>query len=283
VDRGANGEIVLGAIRGGLAVLDFDVDGYPDLVLSDLVELPNRLFHNVPDVNHPGSQTFLDVTVGSGLADQESVNSNSFGVLVADYDNDADPDVLMTGGSLDGLLYRNDGGGQFTNVSLAAGVRVPGLSVLSASWHDLNQDGWVDLLQIGNSDAGSLRFLLNNGDGTFQITSGIVPFVSGRGIDYAHLWNDYDDDGHADLFIPFTAAPMLLKNVDDGAGGRMLVDVTQQAGFQQGIAAPMGIAAGDWDNDGDFDIAITDAGDGTYYEDRNDRVVRVAPMSTIFA
>ena len=126
IDRGPNtGEINLGRPRGGVAVLDYDNDGFQDLVIGDLSGRPNRLYRNVPDPARPGARTFVDMSLGSGLGDAEGTTAFSFGIVAADYDNDGDRDVFMTGGASSdqyGLLYRNDNG-TFTNVSQSAGLR----------------------------------------------------------------------------------------------------------------------------------------------------------------
>lgn len=286
VDRGASGEIVLGHIRGGLSVLDYDLDGYPDLFIGDNAGATNRLFHNAPDLARPGNRTFADVTVGSGIDDSSGTSSFSFGVVSADYDNDDDPDLYLTGGNQEngyGQLYRNDGAGHFTNISVAAGIRSTSFAPLSASWTDLDLDGDLDLMTVGEGGAaGSLRLLINNGNGTFTDAADRVPVVTNRGIAYANLWMDYNSDGYSDLVIPFTMIPMVLENRPSQGGGRVLVDVTQAVGFTHLGPAPMGIAAGDHDNDGDFDIAVTDAVRGTYYETRGQTMVEVFPMQTFF-
>src|SRR5687768_11769424 len=126
-DRNATGEIVLGGLRGGLAVLDYDNDTWPDLVVRHFAGSATRLFHNIPDPSRPGFRTFVNVGAGSGLDDVDGTSRNAFGVIAADIDNDDDTDIYMTGhrpsdGSA-GLLYRNDGNGNFANITLAAGLR----------------------------------------------------------------------------------------------------------------------------------------------------------------
>lgn len=286
IDRGASGEIVLGHIRGGLAVLDYDKDGYPDLVVADVSGQPNRLFHNVADAQNPGRRTFLDVSIGSGLDDADGTSRDSFGVIAGDYDNDGWTDIFMTGLGADGtvgLLYHNDGNMRFTNVSLSSGVRAIRPMFLSASFSDLDLDGDLDLLLLGVGTGVPGRHLLrNNGDGTFSDASIALPPIVGDGFAYAHIWTDYDADGFPDVIIPYTDVPSILHNVADEKGGRRFTEVANLLGFTHLGPAPMGIAAGDYDGDGDFDFTITDAVVGTYYELRNGAFVEVYPMQTIF-
>lgn len=285
VDRGQTGEIVLGQPRGGLSVIDFDNDGWQDLVIADLPPSTTLLFRNVPDPVNPKRRNFQNVTAGSGLNDADNV-ALSFSVLVADYDNDGFQDVFLSGqgaGGGYGRLYRNNGNGTFTNVSVSSGVRALAISVLSASFNDVDLDGDLDLLLVPSSGSPvAPRLLLNNGNGTFSNGGSLLPALPAMGTVYAHGWMDYDGDGWHDCFIPGTGAPVILKNVSDGNGGRRFVNSAGAAGFVSLGPAPMGVAFGDHDNDGDFDICFTDATGGTYYNDLGDTLVRVFPFSTIF-
>jgi enediyne biosynthesis protein E4 len=290
VDRAASGEIVLGNIRGVVSAIDYDNDGHPDLAIADVGGAPYRLFHNVPDPVRPGNRTFADVTVGSGLNDSDGVSRGFGGVVVADYDNDGDSDLyfagyLSTGGQSDGALYRNDGNGTFANVSLTAGIRSAGNHPESVSWTDYDLDGYVDLF-IANqvTSAVPARLLRNNHDGTFTNASNLLPSLPIPGHCYSHAWMDYDHDGYADcVMLQNSNPPALLRNVSNGNGGRMFVNVAGAAGFTHLGPAPMGIAAGDHDNDGDLDLCITDGSVGTHYRNNGDgTMTEITPFQTFF-
>ncbi|MCH8852295.1 MAG: VCBS repeat-containing protein [Planctomycetes bacterium] len=287
IDRGASGEIDLGNLRGGIAVIDFDGDGFPDLIVGDNQDLANRLFHNQPEPGQPGQRTFVDVTAGSGLDDADGTSRSAAGVVVADYDNDGDTDIFMIGFHHDsnshGLLYRNDGG-VFTNVSIDAGVRRTGYAPSSASWNDYDLDGFVDLLIC--SWQGSINnFLLyhNNGDGTFSEVTDLLPAIPEFRTAYSHLWMDYDQDGYADCFVLVDIGPsVLFKNIDDGQGGRTFINVASDVGYTNLGNGPMGIAAGDYDGDGDLDIGLSNTSAGRYYENIGGSFVQVFPFSSIW-
>ncbi|GMV97161.1 MAG: hypothetical protein AMXMBFR83_15200 [Phycisphaerae bacterium] len=287
VDRGGSGEIALGNIRGGLAVLDFDRDDWPDLVIRDSAGRPSRLFHNRPEANRPDGRTFVDVTAGSGLDDADGTARSGFGVVAVDYDNDGYPDVFMTGGGGPGgsygLLYRNNRDGTFANVSEASGVRGTGRSPESVSCTDYDLDGWVDLFMCFQNGS-PFRLLRNNRDGTFSDAGGLLPAVPASNHIYAHMWMDYDHDGYADCFVLINSGgpPVLLRNVADGNGGRRFINAAASAGFTRLGPAPMGIAAGDYDGDGHLDLAITDASVGTYYRNLGSGLVEVFPFRTFF-
>jgi hypothetical protein len=286
-DHGASGVIDLGAPRGGVGVIDFDDDGYPDLVLGDTAGRLQRLFHNVPDPLRPGERTFVDVTAGSGFDDADATQRSGEGVLVADYDNDSDRDVFIVGRRhsavvTHGLLLRNDDG-SFENVSVDSGVRAEGYVPGSASWNDFDLDGDVDLLILcTSSDTTRVRLLRNDGDGTFTDQSDLMPFVGGSGNVYSHTWVDFDGDGWDDCYALWNG-PHVLRNVPDGRGGRMFVDDTVATGFTTLGPAPMGLAAGDHDNDGDLDLAVSNGIAGEYYDNEAGTLTRVFPFTTIWA
>jgi enediyne biosynthesis protein E4 len=296
-DRAAQGSIVLGNWRGSLGVIDVDGDGWMDLVVADNKGLGHQLFRNVADQFFPNKRTFANVTTGSGLDDADGKERNGGGVAVADYDNDGDADIYIAGLGFNptlnsGLLYRNDtpqtpgAAPVFTNVSLAAGVRLTGNLPEAVSFNDVDHDGLVDLFVVNIAgSARKLTLLRNAGNGTFVDESNLrTPILTITGHDYGHVWTDFDADGWADVFlIPNSGTPSLLRNVPASGGGRQLVDVAAAAGYTSLGPAPMGIAAGDMDNDGDLDIAITDAATGTYYENLGQgKMKKITPFSTFF-
>jgi hypothetical protein len=286
-DRNLTGEIVLGAHRGGIAVIDYDNDGLMDLFIGNSAGTPNRLFRNVPDPNRSGFRTFVDVTTAAGLNDAEGTAGDGFGAVVADYDNDGDSDLYVLGRAVIpggyGNLYRNNGNGTFTNVSVAAGVRRTGAPE-SVSWTDYDLDGYPDLMAVRLSSP-YLELLRNNRNGTFTAVNGLLPSIPGFTHCYSHMWMDYDRDGYADCFlISNTGAgtEVLLHNVSDGAGGRRFVNVAQELGYTNHGPAPMGIVAGDFDGDLDLDLGISDAANGTYYENVDGTFQQIFPFGTMF-
>lgn len=278
-DLERSGHVVLGPQQGGLAVLDHNGDGFQDLVFSSSGGPTHRLFANVPNPAVPGGRGFLDVTSGSGLADADSASRVSLGILAFDYDGDGDADLYFTGRASDdtfGLLYRNEGRGRFTNVSVAAGLRGAALRAQSASVVDFDLDGDPDLLVGGNLSAVPVRLYRNEGDGTFSDASALLPAITGVSNLYAHVWFDFDADGDSDGFLLSAGpGPRLLRNDVDASGMRFFTEASAQVGYTVLGPAPMGAAAGDYDGDGDLDLAITDAQDGTYYRNDGGQMTRV--------
>ncbi|MFO0972367.1 MAG: FG-GAP-like repeat-containing protein [Phycisphaerae bacterium] len=287
IDRNQTGEVVLGPVRGGLAVIDFDRDGYLDLAIGDQFGFASHLFRNVPDAARPGFRTFADVSAASGLVEPDGTARLSVGVLTADYDNDGDDDIFMVGRGAApasyGLLYRNDGG-TFTNVSIAAGVRLPGGNAEAASWCDFDLDGDVDLLVMGNA-VPYATLLVNNGNGTFTDRSDLLPVVPSPAHFYSMIWTDYDGDGWPDCF-PLNSSgaghDTVLHSIPDGFGGRRFQNVADALGFVGLGNAPMGISAGDFDGDGDLDFGISDAIVGTYFRNDGGLFTHITPFSTMF-
>lgn len=288
IDRGANGEIVLGALRGGIGVIDFDADGFKDLIVGDSIGLQNRLFHNVIDEADPSRRTFEDVTAGSGLDDNEGRSREAGGVLVADYDNDGDQDVFFVSRNNNntnyGLLYSNNGDGTFANVTAAAGLRQTGAGAESASWADFDLDGDVDLM-ITRVVSPWIQLFRNNGDSTFTDVSQLLPAIAGFTHSYTNAWMDYDQDGWPDCFLISNSGDgtdVLLHNISDGDGGRRFENSADAVGYVDQGPAPMGIAFGDYDNDGDFDLGISDADIGTYFENTGGSFKKIKPFATMF-
>ncbi len=188
----------------GVAWADFDGDGDLDLYLSNLGQ-PNRLYRN------DGDGTFVDVAVTAGVAHA----GNGTGASWGDYDGDGDPDLYLANWNQPNVLYRNEGNGSFTDVSLAAGVGLGGLS-RGVSWADVDADGDLDLSVTNTWQANVLY--RNNGDGTFTdiaAAAGVARSDDGRGA----VWLDHDADGDLDLFLATAGgqANVLYRNNHDPA------------------------------------------------------------------
>jgi len=257
-------------IRGSVSFCDFNGDGRDDLSFSSTEGLPMFIYRN--DDNQ-----FTDVTFNLGLVD----TFRTMNLLWSDYDNDGDKD-LFAGVDCEctySRLYRNNGSGIFEDVTLQAGLSdLPG-SCNAACWGDFNNDGWIDLYVTNYSEYERNYLYKNNGDGTFtDVTeiAGVTDIMGGTGfyrLPFASVFFDYNNDGWQDIYIAndhFTRNT-LFKNNGDGT----FEDVSEQSnsdlsGFM------MGIAVGDYDNNGFLDIyssndpfgnyLLKNNGDGTFTE-----------------
>ena len=266
---------------GGL-FFDYDNDGHLDIYLvnSGTLSSASQRFRPPNHANvlyrNKGEGTFVDVTTEAGLQHNYGYG---MGCLAADYDNDGDADLYLTNFGKN-QLYRNNGNGTFTDVTSHAGVGDGNWSV-SASFGDYNLDGYLDLYVVnyldyqletahacflegvhiycGPHEYPGIRDTLyrNNGDGTFtDVTTRAGVHNTGKGLGV--LFTDYNNDGYPDIFVANDAVPdFLYRNNKDGA----FTDIALTAGVaynSEGRAtASMGIASGDYDNDGVSDIFIT--------------------------
>ena len=264
---------------GGVAWVDVNGDYWPDLFVTNGQGRAHELFRN----NGDGTFTSWSEEVIKPDPDIEDA-----GVWFADIDNDGDSDILVvadSGAPLipfvtqerpggPNLLYRNEGDGTFTEVGEAYGVRDPdGDRNMTAGFADWDRDGFVDLylgqLTMDNEPLGTHddfdRLLRNRGDGTFEdVTS--ATGVDGMGLDaLAAVWFDPNQDGWPDLYVgnaSHESDPPLRIHDDaiylnrEGAFEEMARDARSWQGSD--LAAPMGFDVGDVDNDGDWDLYVTD-------------------------
>jgi hypothetical protein len=199
----ANGvlNLVTNGLPGGFLLLaarsaswaDYDQDGDPDLFFATLVLFAGflngdeLLFRNDSDGLTP-------ITTGALVTSGKNSTTASW----ADYDGDGDLDVFV--GNIDGelkFLFRNDGGGQFTQVF--GEIAEEEGAVQSAAWGDYDNDGWIDLFLATSAGGGNI-LARNNGDGTF--THQNLGSVTGdRATSVGGVWVDIDNDGFLDLFV----------------------------------------------------------------------------------
>ena len=304
---------ILDAPGSGVALLDYDNDGWLDIYLvngSTVASMKGTepapraaLFHN----NHDG--TFTDVTAKAGVANERW----GFGVAVADYDNDGWPDIYVANFGKN-RLYHNNHNGTFTDVAEKTGVALGGWST-GPTWGDFDRDGFLDLFVPGyvhfdidhpvlagkgGVPAGACQYrgvdvfcgplgLLgepdhlfhNNGDGTFSDVS-LPAGVSDPQLRYgfASVFADLDDDGWPDLAVANDSSTnYLYRNRRDGT----FEDVSYASGFalsEEGRAqASMGIALGDYNRDGKLDLFVTTFSDDNKTLYRNDGDVAFADVS----
>jgi hypothetical protein len=297
-------DYVLESMGCGLAFIDYDNDGWQDILLltGRRRHLPNppeatiRLYHN----NRDG--TFRDITAQSGLARKDIW---AFGVTIADYDNDGFDDIFITCYGQN-ILFHNDGKGGFTDVTGKAGLLHPGdRFATGCTWIDYDRNGLLDLfvthylvfdtekipargatkdctwkeLPVYCGPLGlpyeSSRLYRNNGDGTFTDVSdksGVSFAGQKRGTEYGltAVAADFDGDGWPDIYVACDTTPsMLFRNNHDGTftecGLENGVAVNEDGREQEG----MGLGIGDYNTDGFLDIFKTHFSDDTNVLYRN--------------
>jgi hypothetical protein len=231
-----------------VSTFDFDEDGWPDIFIA-CDSTPSILYRN----NHDG--TFTDVAVTAGAAFNEDGREQAgMGSTIGDYNGDGHLDIFKTNFSDDtSTLYKNDGGGTFTDATTAASL---GLYTQYLGWGtmflDFDNDGWPDLLlvnghvypEVDSQHLGSSykepRILFhNNGDGTFSdisssAGSAITTPASSRGLAVADLWND----GRMSAVISnMNAAPSLLVNDTKNANHWIAIRTVGTKSNRDGIGA----------------------------------------------
>jgi hypothetical protein len=234
---------------GGVAVLDYDNDGLPDLFFANGAKFPelqktDASFDNAL-LRNKGGGIFEDVTGRSGLAGKTL--GYSLGAAAGDYDNDGWTDLFIANAGAN-TLYRNNGDGTFRDVTAASGLGAKPAGTLSVqgAWLDYDNDGRLDLV-------------LSN---------------------YT-IWTVADDrrcvreDG-VDFYCHPKTYPAVPHRLYRNAGGGKFEDVTEASGFGKALGKGMGIGIADFNADGRVDVFIANdternflfvnGGDGTFAE-----------------
>jgi len=307
-NNGAFGKKYLPETMGpGCAFIDYDNDGWPDIVLVNGENWPGhpgpastlKLYHN----NHDG--TFTDVTRKAGLA----IPMFGLGVAVGDYDNDGFDDLFISALG-QSHLFHNNGNGTFTDVTKAAGLWGPSEFSSGAAWVDYDRDGKLDLV-VANyvqwSVAGDLfctldgtkksyctpesykgssaRLWHNLGNGKFEDVTQKAKFYDPTSKSLGVAILDYNNDGWPDILLANDTQPnKLYLNKHDGT--------FEERGVSAGIAfsedgvarAGMGVDAGDYDRSGHASIIITNFANqmlSLYHNEGNGLFVDEAPRSEV--
>ena len=255
----------------GVAVGDYDNDGYPDLYITSYGK--NILYHN------NGDGTFTDVTAQAGVEGGGwSVSAGFF-----DYDNDGHLDLFVTrymewdtkhsktcGGAwrtycppaefpaTTNLLYRNRGDGTFEDVSVKSGISVKKGRALGVAFADYDADGFADVF-VAND--GMQQYLFhNNGDGTFTecaLESGAALSADGKPLSgMGTVFQDYDNDGKPDILV--TELPREIYGLYHNDGNGLFTNRSLETGLGELTAGSSGWGVGleDFDNDGWKDLLV---------------------------
>ena len=274
------GKLLPETLGSGCAFLDYDADGWQDILLVNSMDWPGhkrqrttlKLYRN----NRNG--TFTDVTKASGL----DVEMYGMGVAVGDYDNDGFPDIFVScvGQS---RLFQNTGNATFVDITKSSGLLgKQGLST-SAVWFDYDRDGFLDLFVCNyvrwsaehdvfcsldgknksyctpEAYRGDTCWLYHNrGNGTFEdvtASSGVFD-SSSKSLGVAML--DYDQDGWPDLLVANDTQPnKLYRNLHNGKFKDIAVEAGLAFSTDGKARAGMGVDVADFENSGKPGIVIT--------------------------
>ncbi|RXH56109.1 CRTAC1 family protein [Granulicella sibirica] len=281
----------------GCTFLDYDRDGHLDLFLATYVDLnlgklpkpgenPYCNFKGVPVNCGPrglgmgshylyrnlGNGTFVDVTEKSGIG--RTAKTYAMTSVAADFDNDGWTDIYVASDSTPSLLFRNHHDGTFTEEGAERGVALSDEGTEQAGMGiaigDYDLDGSLDIFKTHFSDDTSILYK-NDGTGNFSdVTTKAGIAVETRYISWGAGFADFDNDGWPDIAVvtgsvypeveakfpqyPLRTPRMIFRNL----GGGRFEELIEEAG--PGISAPhcsRGCAFGDFDNDGDVDMLIS--------------------------
>lgn len=256
----------------GAALCDFDGDGDLDaFLIQGSPGSSNRYFRN--ELVPSGKLTFTDATASAGLTQ----GGIGMGAAIGDLDNDGRPDLLVTYlGS--NVLYRNNGDGTFRNVTNEA-IALKDRWSTSAAFFDYDRDGWQDLVILNYIDysiatnkrcfapTGELDYctprvyrpavahLFHNNRGSYAEVPNAFAAALGPGLGVTVM--DANDDGWPDLFVANDSmANHLWINQRNGAFAEQALAQGVAYGEEGVVKAGMGVAAGDYDNDGREDLLV---------------------------
>jgi len=306
-NNGAAGKKWLPETMGaGCAFIDYDNDGYPDILLVNGKDWTTpgkpstlKLYHN----NRNG--TFTDVTAKAGLA----ISLFGMGAAVGDYDNDGYNDIFVSALG-QSHLFHNNGNGTFTDITKAAGMWGPNEFSTSAAWVDYDRDGKLDLVVVNyvqwspqgdiyctldgthksyctpeSYKGASVRLWHNLGNGKFEDATAKAGLFdnSSKSLGVAVL--DVNGDGWPDLVIANDTQPNKLY-VNNTKGGFTEQAVSAGIAFSEdGVArAGMGVDAADYDHTGRPSIVIGNFANqmlALYHNEGNGLFVDEAPRSEV--
>ena len=290
--NGMTGQYYFAEVIGpGIAILDYDNDGRPDILVlqGTALGVPDdkpadcsaRLYHNDLVVNADGTRTlkFTDVTEKSKLCS----HGYGMGIAVGDFDNDGFVDVFITHFAAPNQLFHNNGDGTFTDVTAKAGVAGDGHWGASATFFDYDRDGWLDLYVTnyvdytiaGNKECHNYTsardycaptafppvpgiLYHNRGDGTFENVSAKSGITAAFGNGLGVVAADLNRDGWPDLYIANDGNPNQLWINQKNGTFKNEAEIRGAAVSGDGVAeAGMGVDIADYNGDGKDDIFIT--------------------------
>ena len=283
-------------VGAGANFLDIDGDGDVDLYVANYVACLEADTYQSTRSGHPaylgpaaalykttqdalyrnnGDGTFTDITASSGIGAHSGAG---MGTICGDIDNDRDTDIIVANDMSGNHLFVNDGQGRFEELGLMAAIAFDehgeDQGSMGVELGDYDNDGWLDLCVTAYQDQWG-PFFRNLGDGFFEDVT--VQTGAGAGtvssVTWASALTDFDQDGFRDLFIACGHLQPNIESYDDrttyhqfnklyrNTGQGKFADVSRQSGpGLQVKLSSRGAAFEDFDNDGDVDIAVLNAG-----------------------
>jgi hypothetical protein len=243
-------------LGSGVSFYDYNNDGWDDITVNTEDGISVRFFKNTN-----GTFSVDPIAVPDVLYQTKQVNW-------VDFDNDGDKDIFVTSDVNYNKLFENDGNFNFTDVTQTSGFPTINMFTYGASWGDINNDGFLDVF-ISNRDGTftyTNKLYQNDGDGTFTDVT-VSAGVDESRLSFCSAFFDYNNDGWQDIYVSndkYTTANLLYENNGDGT----FTDVSQ-ASETDLILDAMTTTIGDFNNDGWFDIYITNTNQGNAFLKNN--------------
>lgn len=227
---------------GGVSFADFDNDGWDDITYASENGVELYFFKNTNGV--------FNLVTFNGISNTSKAKQ----VIWVDYDNDGDKDFFVTAIEGKNAFYSNDGEMNFTDISSTIGIFQTDLFTYGASFGDIDNDGDLDLF-ISNRSPEDHNYLYRNDSGIYVDITGTSGISLEGQLSFCSIFFDYDKDGLQDIYVSNDKEEninRLYKNLGDG----VFQDVSESSNAGVDVSA-MSTTLGDFNNDGWFDIYIT--------------------------
>ncbi|WP_452226508.1 FG-GAP-like repeat-containing protein [Lacinutrix cladophorae] len=247
-------------LGSGVSLVDFDKDGWDDITLATGAGQNIRFFKNV-------NGTFVEQVFST-----INLNYRTKSISWVDIDNDGDKDLFVTSDTDGNKLFENTGSLTFVDITASSGISTANMFSYGATWGDIDNDGFLDVFINNRSETISNKLYKNNGNNTFVDVSATAGISSSAYMSFCAAFFDFNNDGWQDIYISndkYNNANIMYKNNGDGT----FVDESEYSGTNISIDA-MTTTIGDYNNDGWFDIYVTNTtagnvlfrneGDGTF-------------------
>ncbi len=241
---------------GGVSFCDFDGDGWDDITYSS-TDGDEVYFYK----NNNGTFSLIDIGINDIYRTKQ--------VIWIDYDSDGDKDFFATSITGFNKFYRNDGNLSFTDITSTCGLFTDNKYTYGASFGDIDNDGDLDVFICNRDDVtfNQYNYLYRNDNGTYVDITTTAGIFLGNQISFTSSFFDYNNDGFQDIYVANDKVANINRLYENNGDGTF-TDVSFESGAGIAIDA-MSTTIGDYNNDGWFDIYVTNTTAGNYLLNNN--------------